>query len=257
MEIAKRRGIAVVEDAAQCVGGSYQGQRLGALGDLGIYSFQLCKMISSGEGGALVTNVAKIYERAIRYHDMGGVGSPFAGRLGGAQLNRFPGKNFRMSEFTGAVLDAQLPKLSGMIADLRRNAEYVRNGIKDLPGIRLRKQPDPRGDIGYGVYILLADRKARDKCIQGLRKRRIPAGTISGSVLLPIAPSIINKETQHPNWPSFTSSAGQAIEYGPECCQQTLDLYNRFVQVRMGPKYTQEQNDRIIDAIRTVYPQVS
>ena len=56
-----------------------------------------------------------------------------------------------MNELTGAVLGAQLSKLDSMLAQMRRNAEAVYEGIKDLPGIRLRHRPDPQGDIGYCV----------------------------------------------------------------------------------------------------------
>ena len=56
MEIARKHNIKVLEDCAQCVGGAYKGKKLGSIGDIGIYSFQINKMISSGEGGAVVTN---------------------------------------------------------------------------------------------------------------------------------------------------------------------------------------------------------
>ena len=46
---------------------------------------------------------------------------------------------------------------------------------------------------------------------------------------------------------------GKAIQYGPDCCRQTLEIFDRFVQVRIGPKYTQRINDHIIDAIRQVH----
>jgi len=71
METARRRGITVLEDCAQCVGGSYRRKKLGSIGDAAIYSFQINKMITAGEGGALVTNDAIMYERAARFHDMG------------------------------------------------------------------------------------------------------------------------------------------------------------------------------------------
>jgi 8-amino-3,8-dideoxy-alpha-D-manno-octulosonate transaminase len=257
METARKKNIAVLEDAAQCVGGSYRGKKLGALGDIGIYSFQLNKMISSGEGGAVVTNDPLKYERAARFHDMGGLRSPFRERLGKSQVAEFAGENFRMSEFTGAVLGAQLPKLDLMREGLQRAALAVYDGIQDLPGIRLRKRPDPKGDIGYGVYFEMPSKEKRNRCIAELSKRRIPAGTLSGSVMLPAESAVINKQTRHPNWPSFTSPEGRAIRYGAETCPQSIEVFDRFVQVRMGPKYTQEMIDRIIAAIREVYPTVS
>ena len=127
------------------------------------------------------------------------------------------------------------------------------NGIKSLPGIRLRHRPDPNGDIGYGVYFDMKDKATRNRCIQELRKRRVPASTLTGSVLLPVQESVINKRARHPNWPSFNSPEGKKIKYGPDSCRQTLDIFDRFVQVRIGPKYTQRINDYIIDSIGDVY----
>lgn len=254
MEVARRRGVKVVEDCAQCVGGSHRDRKLGSIGDVGIYSFQINKMITSGEGGALVTSDALLYERAVRFHDMGTIRSLFLERIGGpSQVPTFAGENFRMSELTGAVLGAQLSKLDTMVAQLRRNASAIYQGIQDLPGIRLRKRPDPEGDIGYSVFFEMPDRPARDRCIAALRRRGVPASTLSGSVLLPVEESVVNKRARHREWPSFNSPEGRGIQYGPECCRQTLEIFDRFVQVRVGPKYTQRINDYIVQTIGDVH----
>lgn len=253
MDVARAKGVAVIEDAAQCVGGAYKGTRLGGIGDVGIYSFQLNKMISSGEGGALVTNDATLYERAARFHDMGGMQRVFLRRVGESRVPEFPGENFRMSEFTGAVLGAQLPKLDTMIAGLRGVAQAVREGIADLPGLRLRARPDPEGDLGYGVYLEMEDRQQRDRCIARLREQGIPAGTMSGSVMLPVQRSVMEKRARHAAWPSFTSPEGRAVQYGPECCRRTLGVFDRFVEIRMGPKYTERMVARIVAAVRGTY----
>jgi 8-amino-3,8-dideoxy-alpha-D-manno-octulosonate transaminase len=253
MDIARKKGVAVLEDSAQCVGGSYHGKKLGSIGDVGIYSFQINKVMTSGEGGAVVTSDPLIYERAARFHDMGTIRRLFLDRSGPSRVETFAGENFRMSELTGAVLGAQLTKLDTMLAHLRGNADAIYDGIKDIPGIRLRHRPDPEGDIGYAVFFEMKDKTMRDKCIRELRNKKVPAGTLSGSVLLPIQESVINKRARHPDWPSFNTPHGKKIEYGPEGCRQTLGIYDRFVQVRVGPKYTQRINDYIIDAIRQVH----
>lgn len=253
MRIARKRKVAVLEDCAQCVGGSYHGKKLGSIGDVGIYSFQINKMITSGEGGAVVSNDPVIYERAARFHDMGSMRDVFLKRIGSSRVQEFAGENFRMNEFTGAVLGAQLTKLDTMVAQLRSNAEAIYDGIKGIAGIRLRHRPDPQGDIGYGVYFELKDKTARDRCIRELSKRKVPASTLTGSVLLPIEESVISKRARHANWPSFNSPQGQAIQYGPDSCRQTLEIFDRFVQVRIGPKYTPRINDHIIDAIRQAH----
>jgi len=253
MQTAREHGVAVLEDCAQCVGGSYRGKKLGSIGDVGIYSFQVNKMITSGEGGAVVTSDPVIYERAARFHDMGTIRQLFLDRSGPSRVETFAGENFRMSEFTGAVLGAQLPKLDSMLTELRGNAKAIYNGIEKLPGIRLRHRPDPEGDIGYAVYFEVQDKSARDLCIQELRRRKVPASTLTGSVLLPIEESVINKRARHPDWPSFNSTEGKKIKYGPDSCRQTLDIFDRFVQVRAGAKYTDRINNYIVDNVRRVY----
>jgi 8-amino-3,8-dideoxy-alpha-D-manno-octulosonate transaminase len=253
MDIARRRGVAVLEDCAQCVGGSYGGQKLGSIGKVGIYSFQINKTMTSGEGGAVVTSDPVLYERAARFHDMGTIRGLFTDRTGGSRVPTFAGENFRMSELTGAVLGAQLTKLDTMVGQLRDSAGAIYEGIKTIDGIRLRHRPDPDGDIGYSVFFEMPDKAARDRCIEQLRQRHVPTSTLSGSVLLPIQESVVNKRARHANWPSFSSPQGQAIQYGPDCCRQTLEIFDRFVQVRIGPRYTQRINDTIIDAIRQVH----
>ncbi len=257
MEIARKHGVKILEDSAQCVGGSYHGKKLGSIGDVGIYSFQINKMITSGEGGAVVTSDPLIYERAARFHDMGTIRRLFTDRIGSSQVPTFAGENFRMSELTGAVLGAQLAKLDSMIAELRRHAGAIHDGIKNIPDIRLRHRPDPAGDIGYAVYFETPDKATRDRCIRELRERKVPASTLTGSVLLPIAESVINKRTRHPAWPSFNTTEGKQIQYGPDCCRQTLGIFDRFVQIRIGARYTQRIDDYIVDAIRQVHRSVA
>jgi 8-amino-3,8-dideoxy-alpha-D-manno-octulosonate transaminase len=86
LSIARARRIKVLEDCAQSLGGSYQGKPLGSIGDIGIYSFQIAKTISSGEGGGLVTSDPLLFERASRYHDLGLLRPPHEKLLGKAAL---------------------------------------------------------------------------------------------------------------------------------------------------------------------------
>jgi 8-amino-3,8-dideoxy-alpha-D-manno-octulosonate transaminase len=120
LEIARKHGLKVLEDSAQAVGGSYQGRPLGSLGDMGIYSHQLSKTITAGEGGSLVTSDPVLFERAARFHDVGGMRTPHQQWVGGAVLDPFTGVNFRMNEFTGGVMLEQLRKLDTILAAARR-----------------------------------------------------------------------------------------------------------------------------------------
>src|SRR5258708_3647381 len=141
LAIARKHNLKVLEDASQSVGASYKGKPLGSMGDIGIYSLQQSKTITAGEGGALVTSDPYLFERACRFHDVT-VRKDFPSKLG-----FIPGLNYRMNEFTGGVLLAQLRKLDTIIGDVRRNARRVYGGLRDLPGVHPRHPPDPQGEL--------------------------------------------------------------------------------------------------------------
>jgi 8-amino-3,8-dideoxy-alpha-D-manno-octulosonate transaminase len=257
LTIARARQIRVVEDCAQSVGARYKGRPVGSLGDVGIYSFQINKSITSGEGGALVTNDAVLFERASRYHDLGNLRAPHATAVGGARLDGFAGSQFRMSEFTGGVLLAQLSKLDAIISAVQAAARRVHEGIRDIPGIRLRSLADPDGELGSHVFFTSASRQHRDRFITAMAADNVPAHAPSGSVILPIQPHIEQKRTVHPAWPSFTIGRGPSIRYGPSCCSRTIAILDRAAGVALDPTFTMADTDDIVAAIRKVYPRVA
>jgi 8-amino-3,8-dideoxy-alpha-D-manno-octulosonate transaminase len=253
MAIARKHKLRVMEDFSQCVGGRYHGRYLGTIGDIGINSFQLSKTITAGEGGAVVTSDPTLFERAIRFHDVSAIRSPYQENLKGGVLAGFAACNFRMNEFTGAVLKGQVQKLETICSRLRANARKVREGIADLPGLRMRKLPDPEGDLGATIFLDHGTRQRRDKFVRALRAEGISASGPGGSVILPIDPRIEKKATVHPDWPSFNTPQGKAIRYGAECCPRTIDIIGRMGGVLMDPSYTDDDLKDIIQAIRKVY----
>lgn len=257
VEIARKHKLRVIEDCAQSVGASFQGRKLGSIGDIGIYSLQQNKTITAGEGGAVVTNDPVLFERASRFHDLGEIRPPHAGALGEKKLDWFIGTNFRMNEFTGGVLLAQVRKLDKIVEGVRANAQRVYAGIADLKGIELRKRPDPAGELGTGVFLGFRDKAHRDRFTAAMRAEGVLAVPPGGSVILPLLPHIQKKVTLHPRWPSFTSARGQAIQYGPESCRRTVAVLERFAGVMMDAKLTRRDLDDIIAAIRKVYPAVA
>jgi 8-amino-3,8-dideoxy-alpha-D-manno-octulosonate transaminase len=253
LELARKHDIRVLEDCAQCLGGKYKGKYVGSIGDIGINSFQLSKSITAGEGGAVVTNDAELFERALRFHDVGVLRSPYKENVGGGMMAAFASCNFRMSEFTGAVLKGQLQKLETICAGLRRNARKVREGIADLPGLKLRHTPDVEGDLGVGVFVDMGTRQRRDHYLRAMRAEGIAASGPGGSVILPVDKRIETKATIHPDWPSFQSERGRAIRYGSECCPRTIDILGRHGGVIMDPNFTDSDVADIVQAIRKVY----
>lgn len=256
MAIARKHSLRVIEDCAQSVGASYKGRPLGSIGDIGIYSLQLNKTITSGEGGAVVTSDPVLFERAGRFHDVGGFRDPHEKLVGKAQLLPFVGCNFRMSEFTGGVLLAQIRKLDTIIGGVRAAAKRVYDGIGDLPRIHLRQRPDPDGEIGVGVFVGFQSKDRRDRYMEALRKEGIRSSPPAGSVILPIQSYVEQKRTVHPAWPTFNSERGRQIKYGVASCPRTIDILSRFAGVLLGPKFTKDDTDEIVAAIRKIYPAI-
>lgn len=257
MAIAKKHGIRVLEDCAQSVGASYKGRPVGSIADIGIYSLQLNKTITAGEGGAVVTNDPELFEGAVRFHDIGALRPLHEKALGQHRLDQFAGTNFRMNEFSGGVLLAQLRKLDTIVRDIRTNARRVYDGIRDVPNLQLRRLYDPEGELGSGIYLGFRSKELCQRYADGMKAENVPVAPPAGSALLPVQAYIERKHTVHPAWPSFTSQRGRAIQYGPSCCPRTLDIHSRYAGVLMDPKFTRRDCEEIVAAIRKVYPAIA
>ncbi len=256
LPIARRHNLKVLEDVSQAVGASYKGRPLGSMGDIAAASLQVNKTISAGEGGMVYSSDGTLLERAVRFHDVGNLRAPHQEWLGQSKQEAVPGGNFRMNEFTGGVLLAQVRKLDRIVSDIRGVAKRVYDGIADLPGLKLRGLPDPAGELGSGVYLDLGSKETRDKFLAAMRAENVPAAGPSGSVILPVQPYAARKLTVHPAWPTFNSEHGKAIQYGAASCPRTIDVLNRFGGVLLDPRYSEADTRDIVAAIRKVYPQV-
>lgn len=254
LALARKHRLRVIEDCSQAVGASYKGRRLGSMGDIGTYSHQESKTITAGEGGTLVSSDPELFERAVRFHDVGNIFAPHKEMLGEVRLAPFVGTNFRMSEFTGGVMLAQLRKLDTIIAAVRANTARVYEGLREIPGLRFRLRPDPAGDLAAPVFIRFDTNVQRERFLELMRAENVPANAPAGSVVLPIQPYIENKLAVHPAWPTWTSARGRAIRYGAASCPRTLDILSRYGGVPVGPKYTRQDTADIVAAVSKAYP---
>ncbi len=151
--IADRNGLLLIEDVAQAAGGSYLGQRLGTIGELGAFSLNTFKVITSGEGGWLACQDDELYERAFAFHDHGF--RPF--RAGVQEGDSLFGLNLRMNDLVGAVALAQGRKLDDVLRAVREQRDRLLSALDGLEGARLRRSNDPDGDCGTVVVLILKD----------------------------------------------------------------------------------------------------
>jgi dTDP-4-amino-4,6-dideoxygalactose transaminase len=137
LEIARKHDLYLIEDACQAWGAEWNGQPVGALGDLGCFSFQASKNINAGEGGAIVTNNEELAERCWSLHNVGRI------RTGAWYQHEFLGWNYRITEWQGAILLAQLSRLAEHMALREDNASYLSARLGEIHGLD-PAQVDPR-----------------------------------------------------------------------------------------------------------------
>ncbi|MCF8034640.1 MAG: DegT/DnrJ/EryC1/StrS family aminotransferase [Desulfarculaceae bacterium] len=141
--IADAKGIAVMEDTAQALGGTLEGRHLGTFGHMGSLSFDAVKTLTTGEGGMVISNDPALVLNASEYQDHGHDHKP-VGR--GNEGRRFMGFNYRMMELQGALGLVQLKKLPDMLATMRKNKAALKEALKRVPGVSFREVLDEAGD---------------------------------------------------------------------------------------------------------------
>lgn len=179
--VCKRHGLRLLEDCAQAIGGSLNGRPAGSFGDIGIYSFQLNKNMTSGEGGVLVTEDEDLYKRCAALHDLGFARND-EGRLDPSdERYQFWGMGSRMSELSGAMALGQLRKVKAITARMREAKWKIRDGIKDIPGLSLREIPDPAGDTGPFLITVYPTAEACERFTAALQAEGVrgPEGSLT------------------------------------------------------------------------------
>ena len=253
---ARAAGIKILEDVAQSCGATFKGQYLGTFGDIGTFSFQYNKYITCGEGGMVVTNDPKLYERAIRMHDIGQV-RPFHNQFITPTEPMFAGDQFRMTELQAAVMVAQLRKLDRLKAHCRQMQEIISNGIRDLPGLMMRRNPDPAGDTALELYIVMPSVEKADELRSKLDALNVNCRKTTGSYCH-YAREYCTTGLDHagkapafkdfPTWP--------AKGYRKEDFPKTEGIVHRVVALPIGAMYTEEDAQYIAKAVRHVWSDV-
>jgi dTDP-4-amino-4,6-dideoxygalactose transaminase len=247
MDIASRHGLAVVEDACQAWGAEWCGRRVGAIGDLGTFSFQASKNITAGEGGIIVTNDEELAERCWSLHNVGRT------RDGAWYEHAVIGWNYRLTEWQGAVLLVQLERLPEQQAQRDGNARYLREQLAAINGVR-PLPIDPRVTRhGWHLFIFRyhADEFGglpRDRFIEILRAEGIPC--LPGYVPLHRSAAVLEGITRNRGLRKEASSK----DWKPPHCPETERIcWHEAVWLRQNVLLgTQEDMDSIVEAIRKI-----
>jgi 8-amino-3,8-dideoxy-alpha-D-manno-octulosonate transaminase len=254
MTAARERGVAVLEDAAQAAGVRYRGRRVGSIGDMGAFSLQLEKNITSGEGGVVTTNDWPLHDRAARYQDQGGQFTTQTGEVRGTESGEaFLGENLRMTEIAGAIAGVKLRRLDGMLDALRANKRRVKERLLDLGGVQFRRLPDPNGEGASHLIFYVEDRELAGRVVQALRAEGIPAGQFYSGQPVYLNPAVLNQATPV-DWgcPFQCPSYPTDVKYYEGLCPRSEDLLGRHVAVGIGPAWSEADCDDVVTAVRKV-----
>jgi 8-amino-3,8-dideoxy-alpha-D-manno-octulosonate transaminase len=254
VDLASRRGLRVVEDAAQAAGARYRGKRLGSIGDIGAFSLQFNKIVTSGEGGLVTTNDRDLYERALLFHDVAAIMRDDLGVAG-----TFVGITCRMSELQGAVASVQLSRIDQILTDMRANFASIRNRVSDLAcekGAVWRQQWDDTGDACLALIFYLPDAAQARNAAEALRAEGVPAQVM-------FAPSRVDLHVAY-HWAPLGAGRGWSAltpwdrdvgrtSLNLSSCPRTYELLSRAVHIDVSPDLTGDQADQVAHAIEKVF----
>jgi 8-amino-3,8-dideoxy-alpha-D-manno-octulosonate transaminase len=257
-ELARRKNLRILEDTAQAFGASYHGRSLGTIGDVGIFSLQFNKILTSGEGGVVTTNDEALYERALLFHD---VAASMRSSL--KDKATFVGTTGRMSELQGAVAGAQLPKLTAILDDMRENFRRIKGAVAEAAsaaGVTWRHQWDEEGDADLALIAYLPDASQAADIVAALKAEGVPASRLFD----PATPDYHVAYHWEPliaqrSWSSTTpwDFDPELPAIDPSSCPRTHQLLERAIQIDVSPELTDNQVAQLSRGIEKVFASIS
>ena len=257
--IARGHSLAVIEDVAQAAGAAYRRRPLGSIGDVGCFSLQMHKIITTGEGGVLVTDDAETLFRAKCFHDSAsewrGAAWQDPDPTVRATFEAFPGMNFRMAEITGAIGRVQLRRLDGLLERMRVHKARIRQAIVDSGRVELRHVNDPDeaatcviffGESPEHAHVLADALQA-----EGLGARVLFSEGEHDWHVYACWRDILAKRTWNRQGYPF-SLAHRPVDYSAAMCPKTLELLGRAIHLDVAPQLTERDVNETTDALTKV-----
>jgi dTDP-4-amino-4,6-dideoxygalactose transaminase len=228
--LAAEHGLVLIEDVCQSAGATYRGARVGTFGDAGAFSLQLNKIITTGEGGVMITDSDDLYELAIDVHDCAG------SVRRGVGLPKFAGWNFRASEIQGAIARVQLRRLDGLLERMRAQQARLAERVGGLPGVTLRRPNDEAGDAGICLVAFAERPELAAEAVEALRAEGVEAMRIYD-------PDVVDLHV-YPYWQPVLDAIARAGRPQPDC-PRTLALLQRTIHVDLSPLNDEQDLDEL------------
>lgn len=249
--IADRHGLIIVEDACQGVGGNYNGQAFGTIGQAGVFSFNYYKNMTAGEGGGVVTNDDNIAEKVRCAID------PCNYLWNGkTDFQPFSANGARASELMGAMLNVQLDRLEGFISAMRVERNELLGACEGLHnlGLTVPRLNSATGDCAANLILALPTAEAARRFVS-LGKGVVASNT--GRHTFTYWEHILTGNgAAHPEMDPYRMSANRECRrtYERENYQRSLDILDRSVLITMSPSHSHDDiaalKDRIIAAAK-------
>lgn len=223
--IAGKHGLKIIEDGSQAQGATYNGVRVGNLGDVAGVSLNGGKNLSGGEGGLFTTNDEEAFERACKLHQCGEVARP-----GEPWQRKYValGWNYRYNEVMAAFVRSELRRLDSMNEVRRRNCEFLRAELQDVAVLKLQAIPNNCAHVYFffagclqpeAVGLKVDRRRFRDTVVAALQAEGVPMMSgegVSGAMPLPGHTVFQARDAYGRGCPWSCPHARQGIEYHPE-----------------------------------------
>lgn len=253
IRIAGKNGIRILEDTAQALGAGVGGKKTGSWGDMGTFSFDFYKTITTGEGGMVITNDRELYQRASEYADHGHDHNPNVGRA--MEGRNFLGYNYRMNELQGAIGIAQLSKIEDMLDRQRRNQLLIREALDSIDGVKLRELPENGKDSHTHVCFFLPD-KERAISFQGkMAERKIPSVYFRNNLwhFWPNWEHMVNRKTIWPGDYPFVKPFYQGdMEYHADMLPKSMAIMDRLVVIPISLQMVEENTQKIAMELQSI-----
>jgi 8-amino-3,8-dideoxy-alpha-D-manno-octulosonate transaminase len=258
-ELARRHGVFLLEDCAQCLGGTVGGRCVGTFGDVATFSFQMNKNMTAGEGGCVVTNDERLARRLQASHDLG-LARDGHGRL----VTDDPGlllwgRGYRMDEIRAAVLRVQLAKLPRILSAMRRSKRRIAAALATMPEVTLRRHVDPDGDTSCFLLTIFRNGATAARMRDALRAEGLVTHRQGlANILLKDfglhayynIPSLVHRRSASPGGGPWNHPANRGLGAGYDrgACPAADDLFERTLMLPIPSCLTARDEDDIIAA---------
>ncbi len=248
MQLARDKGLWVIEDCAQAIWAKYKDQLVGTFGDAGAFSFNEFKHLACGDGGVVVTNDKQTFGRCHLAVDKA------YDRFGGGRAPAFVAPNYRMTELQGAVIHAQLDRVEQITDGYRTYARMLRDGLADLPGVAVPKETTGSDPV-YWFYLprLRLDRLTctRDEFAAAVAAEGVPCG--AGYI-----PHAVYLDPWLGSRKAFGESAlpwshGDAAPYKPGDCPNAEAILADCIFLPVSDRFSEQEARDTVAAVRKVH----